>query len=116
MALSPDKVCRKYAGKNMGLTIRSLGDEDNTILIEGGTKALRFLAELFLAQARADDCGFQIGRSGAGKALFSKFTVCIPKRTVAAAVASERHEQGEWFRPKLETGDTRCSTSTPTST
>jgi hypothetical protein len=73
MASSPDNVCQKFAGKKVKLTIRSLGDEEETVLIEGERTGLEFLGQLLLAQAQyAKDCGFQLDPQGAGKVFFTK--------------------------------------------
>lgn len=65
---SPDRVCATYADRDVKLTITDLED---LVLIRGSREALRFLAELLLAQAEADDSGFHISPQGAGQALFS---------------------------------------------
>lgn len=72
MGPSPDRVCKEYAGKKIRITVRPLESEENVVLIESGREGLEFLGKLFLAQAQAEDCGFQLGRSGTGKAFFSK--------------------------------------------
>lgn len=72
MALTPDRVCKKYAGKRIKITIRPLDTDKDFVLIESGREGLEFLGKLFLAQARSKDCGFQLGRFGAGKSFFSK--------------------------------------------
>lgn len=71
MLLSPDQLCRKYAAKKVRVTIRTLPGEEDVILVEGEREGLEFLGKLFLAQARASDCGIQLGPFGAGKALFT---------------------------------------------
>jgi hypothetical protein len=71
---TPDAVCKEYARKKIKITIRALDDEESTLLIEGEREGLEFLGKLFLAQARSEDCGFQLGRWGAGKAFFSKMS------------------------------------------
>lgn len=56
---SPDRICVKYATKKTSVVIRQM--DDDTILIEAPAAGLKFLGELFLAQASfAKDCGFQI--------------------------------------------------------
>jgi hypothetical protein len=70
MQNSPDAVCQDYEGKAT-ITIRALDDDQDTILIEADRDGLEFLGNLFLAQARASDCGFQFGPASAGRALFS---------------------------------------------
>jgi hypothetical protein len=72
--MTPDTVCKKYARKNIKITIRPLDDEKTTLLIESEREGLEFLGRLFLAQARSEDCGFQLGRRGAGRAFFSKLS------------------------------------------
>jgi hypothetical protein len=44
----------------------------NFILLEGNKAAFEFLGRLFLAHAKAHDCGFQISPKGAGSAFFKK--------------------------------------------
>lgn len=70
MFTSPDEVARMYAPKDPKLTIRVLDDEH--LLIEGSSEALRMLGELLAAVAASEDCGFQISPSGPGSALFSE--------------------------------------------
>ncbi len=67
---TPDTVCKKYAWKKIKITIRPLDCEETTLLIESEREGLEFLGKLFLAQAKSEDCGFQLGRQGAGKAFF----------------------------------------------
>jgi hypothetical protein len=74
MPLTPDAVCRKYAKKKIKITIRPLAKDDDTLLIEGEREGLEFLGRLFLAQARSEDCGFQIGCDRAGKSFFTKIS------------------------------------------
>lgn len=64
----PDEVCSEYADREVQITLTDL---DELILIRGTKSGLRFLAELLLAQADAQDTGFQISPNGAGKALFT---------------------------------------------
>jgi hypothetical protein len=71
---TPDAICKKYARKKIKITIRSLDGDEGTLLIEGAREGLEFLGKLFLAQARSEDCGFQLGRGGAGKAFFTKLS------------------------------------------
>ena len=71
---TPDAICKEYARKKIKITIRPLDEEQTTLLIEGEREGLEFLGKLFLAQARSEDCGFQLGRGGAGKAFFSKMS------------------------------------------
>jgi hypothetical protein len=69
--MSVDEVCETYARRKAKITVSILDDENDMILIEGNADALEFLGNLFLAQARANDCGFQIAPNSAGKALFT---------------------------------------------
>jgi hypothetical protein len=84
MNLTPDSVCRTYADKKIKLTLRTLENDEDTILIEGEPEALEFLGQLLLAQAVSKDCGFQLGPTGAGRTLFSKestkgmYIHCLP--------------------------------------
>jgi hypothetical protein len=66
----PDKVCVRFSRRKTGLVIKKL-DRD-TILIGGNRSGLEFSGNLFLAQARFDDCGFQLGRKGPGNLFFKK--------------------------------------------
>jgi len=67
---TPDKVCKRYTGRNVQLNVSQIEDY---VLVEGDEESLQFLGELFLAQAKQSnrDCGFQISPTGAGKGLFS---------------------------------------------
>jgi hypothetical protein len=67
---SADKVCGRFSRRKAGLVLKKL-DRD-TILIEGNRSGLEFLGNLFLAQARCDDCGFQLGPKGPGNPFFKK--------------------------------------------
>jgi hypothetical protein len=67
--LTPDKVCEYFSTEHVELTLRTL-DED-TMLLAGSSESLRFLAQLLLAVAEANDTGFQISPTGAGHAFFS---------------------------------------------
>lgn len=69
--MSADEICENYARRKAKVTVRILDDENDMILIEGDASALEFLGNLFLAQASASDCGFQIAPNSAGKALFN---------------------------------------------
>jgi hypothetical protein len=71
--MTPDNVCKEYAKKKVKLTLRFLEDEKG-IVIESEREGLEFLGKLFLAQASSEDCGFQLGPFGAGKAFFSKLS------------------------------------------
>ena len=68
--LSPDHVCVQFSRRKTDLVVRKL-DRD-TVLIEGTPAGLEFLGNLFLAQARFSDCGFQLGPRQAGSAFFKK--------------------------------------------
>lgn len=69
--MSVDEICEKYARRKAKITVRILDDKNDMILIEGDASALEFLGNLFLAQASASDCGFQIAPNSAGKTLFN---------------------------------------------
>jgi hypothetical protein len=61
---SPARVCEKHASKKTSVVIRYL--DDDSIMIEAPAAGLRFLAELFSAQAGfGKDCGFQLERDAA---------------------------------------------------
>ena len=67
--MKSDDICDAYARKNVRLTVRLLNDED--VLIEGDSDALEFLGNLFLAHAREETCGRNIGPNAAGSAFFT---------------------------------------------
>jgi hypothetical protein len=54
---SPDRVCVGFSRRKTG---------------EGNRSGLEFLGNLFLAQARFDDCGFQLGPKRPGNLFFKK--------------------------------------------
>jgi hypothetical protein len=56
--------------KKPRLTVRKLARD--TVLIEGTSTSLRFLAQILLALAVERDCGFQLSPRGAGSAWFAK--------------------------------------------
>ena len=56
--------------KRAQLTVRKL-DRD-TVLIEGSSDSLRFLAHILLALTEEEDCGFHFSPKGAGNAWFAK--------------------------------------------
>jgi hypothetical protein len=70
--MSSDDICATYARKRVKITVKILDDKDDMVLIEGNADALEFLGNLFLAQARSRDCGFQIAPHSAGQAFFSQ--------------------------------------------
>jgi hypothetical protein len=74
MRRGPDDICARFAKKGM-LKVALLPSDDDAgdyILLEGSAEAYEFLGRLFLAHAKAHDCGFQISPKGAGSALFKK--------------------------------------------
>ena len=66
--LSIDDVIDLYSRKTKKakLTVRKL--DRGTVLIEGTSNALKFLAQILLALTEEQDCGIQFSPSGAGKA------------------------------------------------
>jgi len=76
---APDAVCARYANLGVKISVRPL--DEYSVLIEGSSQALRFLGELFLAQAGFDqDCSFAISPRGPGGALFTdnaRLGICI---------------------------------------
>ncbi len=70
----PDSVCAQFSKKRMLKVALLPADEDggDFILIEGDKSAYEFLGRLFLAHAKARDCGFQISPKGAGSDLFKR--------------------------------------------
>lgn|GEM_PF-2131720 len=74
-AESPDEVCQRESKSPPKLTVRLSAEESPVtgyVLIEGSPKALRFLASLLGAQARAKDCGSQLHPNGPGNIFFSR--------------------------------------------
>lgn len=74
--MKADDVCERYSSESVGLTMRMLeaevGEVSTTVLIEGGSEALRMLGELLLAIAdEPDEEGFSISPFGAGRFHFS---------------------------------------------
>lgn len=70
--MTSDQVCEEYAEKEVKLTIKSLDDEeDELVLIEGSSESLEFLGNLLLALAKEHDCGRQLGPRVAGSIFFS---------------------------------------------
>src|ERR1700730_15616546 len=70
----PDDVCARFAKKQMLKVALLPADEGggDYMLLEGNKAAYEFLGRLFLAHAKAHDCGFQISPKGPGSALFKK--------------------------------------------
>jgi hypothetical protein len=69
---TPDFICQVYGDKGIKMTVREVKQTDGMILIEGKRAALEFLGRLLLAQARSEDCGFQLSPRGAGRGFFGK--------------------------------------------
>jgi hypothetical protein len=70
----PDAVYARFAPNRM-LKVALLPADEHSgdyVLFEGDKAAYEFLGRLFLAHAKARDCGFQISPHGAGSALFKK--------------------------------------------
>jgi hypothetical protein len=68
--MTPEDVIEEFADRGVQLNVRNL--ENDAVLVEADRESLEFLARLLLALARSDDCGFQIGPSGAGASLFTE--------------------------------------------
>ena len=64
--MMPDDVCLKYAESGIKFKIT---ETDNVIVIQGTAEALIFLSELFSAQSKSPDDGFEISPFGAGLCL-----------------------------------------------
>ena len=62
------EVLNEFGKKNVKILMRPL--DKKTILIEGNKDALKFLAQLILAQIDEKDCGLQIGPAAAGSNFF----------------------------------------------
>src|ERR1700674_843907 len=74
MRRGPDEIRARF-GKNGMLKVALLPTDvggGDYILLEGNKAAYEFLGRLFLAHAKARDCGFQISPKSAGSALFKK--------------------------------------------
>src|SRR5690348_13474461 len=74
--IGPDDVCRFYADSQILLKISLLKQSHfaggaRSILIEGDRQSLVFLADVLLAQAHADDCGFELSQRRPGNRLFA---------------------------------------------
>ena len=70
-ASSPDATCRRYAERARQVSL-SIGDLDSEyVLIKGSKLGLQFLRELLLAQAEANDTGYQLSPMGPGEIYFS---------------------------------------------
>ena len=70
-----DEICEKHSRKAAKLTVKLLEDDAGfgSVLIQGGTEALRMLAELIVAVAEErENDGFEISPHGGGKIFFSK--------------------------------------------
>lgn len=65
-------VIRRYSRKarRAKLTVRKLNRD--TVLIEGNSDSLKFLAHILLALTDEEDCGFQFSPKGGGMAWFAK--------------------------------------------
>jgi hypothetical protein len=74
MSRGPKNVCARFAKRGMLKVALLPADDDggDYILLEGNAAAYEFLGRLFLAHAKAHDCGFQISPKGAGSTLFKK--------------------------------------------
>lgn len=68
--MTPDSVCADYSLKDVKLVVRQL--DDDVILIEGSRETLTFLGNLLLAQAVAEDAGFEISPLGPGSRFFAE--------------------------------------------
>jgi hypothetical protein len=67
--MTPDELCENFSKTGMKLSVKDL---DGLVLIEGEPVALEFLGQLLIAQAQfKKDCGFEIGPTGPGNALFT---------------------------------------------
>jgi len=66
---STNEVRQGYSrGKRLGLKVWETND---TVFIEGSSRALRFLSDLFLAQSNPkENCGLDISPRGAGSTFF----------------------------------------------
>jgi hypothetical protein len=70
----PDDMRARFGKNGMLKVVLLPADEDagDFVLLEGNKAAYEYLGRLFLAHAKAHDCGFQISPNGAGSALFKK--------------------------------------------
>jgi len=69
---SINDVIHRYSRKagRAKLTVRKLNRD--TVLIEGNSVSLKFLAHILLALTDEEDCGFQFSPKSAGRAWFAK--------------------------------------------
>ena len=67
--VSLNKVLDRYAKKQAKLTVKKL--DKGTVLLEGDSEALEFLALVLLAHIEEHDDGFQIGPRGPGSVFFT---------------------------------------------
>lgn len=67
--MTSDEICEYYGNLGTKLTVRLLDNE--TILVEGGSDALRFLSELIASQAFGTEDGKCVGPNDAGSDLFT---------------------------------------------
>jgi hypothetical protein len=65
-------VIHRYSRKaaRAKLTIRKLNRD--TVLIEGNSNSLKFLANILLALTNEEDCGFELSPTSEGRAWFAK--------------------------------------------
>ena len=70
---SVNDVLDKYEKLNAKLSIRELSDEGyRSVLIEGNSTALNFLADLLRAVIEGKDCGLELSPNGPGNIFFSE--------------------------------------------
>ncbi len=76
--MTPDELCAAANAEEIKI---KMTHEADYIVIEGDTKTLEFLGNLFIAQAKFQkDCGFQMAYGGAGSSFFvpsSNVGLCI---------------------------------------
>ena len=66
--MPPDELCAAANAEEIKIKMTY---EADCIVIEGDTKTLEFLGNLFIAQAKFQkDCGFQMAYGGAGSSFF----------------------------------------------
>jgi hypothetical protein len=67
--MKPDDVCGMWAERDVNLNIRV---QDGAVLLEGDRNDLKFLAQVILAHAGSEDCGYRLLPGGSGAAFFAE--------------------------------------------
>ena len=72
-----DEVWKRFARRKVALTTKLIAAERGAaqlpdVLLEGSKASLEYLAEVILAAASDEDCGYGLSQKGPGSAGFSK--------------------------------------------